>query len=167
MLEQCERRLGAAGLSRYEISSYARAGAEAVHNRRYWQRRPVLGLGVGAFSSDPQRVGAPHGERRANPRGRADYQRAVDTGSLDAAARIEVLTPAVARGETMFLGLRTADGVDAARFADEFGSPPRGFWSDAIDTLCRRGWLHETEAGSLRLSAAGRQVADSVCAHFV
>ena len=48
-----EARLEAAGYAHYELSNYARPGREARHNRRYWERRPVLGLGVGAFSTDP------------------------------------------------------------------------------------------------------------------
>jgi oxygen-independent coproporphyrinogen-3 oxidase len=47
MIEMAEERLGAAGYERYELSNYARPGFAAVHNRRYWERRPVLGLGVG------------------------------------------------------------------------------------------------------------------------
>ena len=68
MLERAEERLSDAGYRRYEISSYARPGREAVHNQRYWDRRPVLGLGMGAVSSDPPAIGAPHGVRRTNPR---------------------------------------------------------------------------------------------------
>ena len=42
MLECIALRLPAAGLARYEVSSFARAGFESRHNQRYWQRRPVL-----------------------------------------------------------------------------------------------------------------------------
>ncbi|MBW2267744.1 MAG: radical SAM family heme chaperone HemW [Deltaproteobacteria bacterium] len=167
MLDACEARLTAAGYRRYEISNYAKPGFEAVHNRRYWLRRPVLGLGVGAFSTDPPRVGMPHGVRRANPRDLAEYERAAARGAFDAAADVEVLTPQIARGEAVFLGLRAADGVDAARFAGEFGEPPRGFWPDAIDACRREQLLDETAAGDLKLTAAGRRLADTVFRYFV
>lgn len=167
MLERSEARLGAAGYRRYEISNYARPGFEAVHNRRYWERRPVLGLGVGAFSTDPPTAGAPHGVRRSNPRSTSAYERAVAAGELDRVAQVERLSPEVARGEAMFLALRAAAGVDAARFAAEFGSPPRGFWDGAISELCGSGLLVESAAGDLRLSARGRLLSDGVFEYFV
>jgi len=34
----------------YEISNYAYPGAESIHNTRYWERRPYLGLGPSAAS---------------------------------------------------------------------------------------------------------------------
>jgi oxygen-independent coproporphyrinogen-3 oxidase len=167
MFDACEARLAAAGYRRYEISNYAKPGFEAVHNRRYWQRRPVLGLGVGAFSTDPPSADAPHGVRRANSRDLAGYERAATRGAFDALAQVEVLTPQIARGEAVFLGLRAADGVDAARFAAEFGDPPRGFWPDAIDALCRDDLLDENVDGDLQLTASGRRLADVVFEHFV
>ena len=54
---------------------------ESVHNRRYWQRRPVLGAGPGAWSSEPRSTGAPFGARRAN-------ERDPDGKSLQAAYRL-------------------------------------------------------------------------------
>ena len=38
------------GLAPYEISNYAKPGAESIHNTRYWIRRPYLGLGPSAAS---------------------------------------------------------------------------------------------------------------------
>ena len=58
MTLRIEERLAAAGLSRYEISSYARPGYAARHNARYWQRQPVLGLGMGAHSTEARSPGA-------------------------------------------------------------------------------------------------------------
>jgi oxygen-independent coproporphyrinogen-3 oxidase len=162
MLGQVERRLCAAGYQRYEISNFARPGYEAVHNRRYWQRRPVLGLGVGAVSTDPPSAGHPHGVRRANPRELSRYLE-----DPLAPADVEILTPPLARGEAMFLGLRTARGVDAAAFEREFGAPPRAFFEQAIDPLREGGLLVEAEGGDLRLTPRGRLVADSVFEWFV
>lgn len=39
-----------AGYHRYEISNYAKAGKECVHNKVYWQRGNYLGLGIGSAS---------------------------------------------------------------------------------------------------------------------
>ncbi len=163
MLERAEQRLAAAGYRRYEISSYALPGREAVHNQRYWDRRPVLGLGMGAVSSDPPSAGRPHGARRTNPRTLEAYLAVVG----GRAAEIEVLNPHTARGEAVFLALRTASGLDAARFAAEFGAPPRAFFGDEITALCAQGLLAEGDTGRLRLTPRGRMLSDSVFAHFV
>ena len=42
--------LRALGFGQYEISSHARQGHSAVHNRRYWAGLPTLGLGPSAVS---------------------------------------------------------------------------------------------------------------------
>jgi oxygen-independent coproporphyrinogen-3 oxidase len=164
MLEVTEERLCAAGYRRYEISSYARPGREARHNQRYWQRRPVLGLGMGAVSNDPPGPAAQHGARRTNPRSLAAY---LEVAAGARHAEVETLTPGAARGEAVFLALRTASGLDAARFAGEFGAPPRAFFGDAIAQLRSEGLLEESDTGWLRLTPRGRMLSDSVFAHFV
>jgi oxygen-independent coproporphyrinogen-3 oxidase len=45
----CER-LATAGYGHYEVSNWARAGHECLHNLGYWDGRPYLGLGAGAHS---------------------------------------------------------------------------------------------------------------------
>ena len=48
MLDAITERTVAAGLSRYEISAYARPGHGCVHNLNYWQFGDYLGIGAGA-----------------------------------------------------------------------------------------------------------------------
>ena len=163
MLETVEARLTGAGYRRYEISSYAKPGDEAIHNRRYWQRRPVLGLGVGAVSSDPAGPSQPHGARRTNARSLARYWGDPEARGGD----VEVLDVGTARGEALFLGLRMVDGVDAAAFSDEFGAPPRRFFGSAIDSHLETGLLEESAGGDLRLTPRGRMLSDHVFASFV
>ncbi|MCI8351326.1 MAG: radical SAM family heme chaperone HemW [Oscillospiraceae bacterium] len=43
-------KLGELGFAQYEISNFAKPGGQSRHNRRYWERRPYLGLGPGAHS---------------------------------------------------------------------------------------------------------------------
>jgi oxygen-independent coproporphyrinogen-3 oxidase len=167
MIETAERRLAAVGLDRYEISSYARPGCEAIHNRRYWERRPVLGVGVGAFSTDPPTPEAPFGLRRANVRELPAYLAATAAGRSPEAAPAERLDAPTARGEAIFLGLRRGAGVDAARFEAEFGEPPRAFFGDQIEALRAARLLVEREGGDLQLTARGRLLSDTVFSHFV
>jgi oxygen-independent coproporphyrinogen-3 oxidase len=166
MQASAESRLRAAGLRRYEISNYARPGFEAVHNRRYWERRPVLGLGVGAFSTDPPGARTPFGVRRTNRRELSAYLACIEEGRSPEAEPAEELDAATARGEAIFLGLR-AGGVDAARFAVEFAEPPRFFYRAEIEALTGAGLIEERDGGDLALTARGRQLADYVCMHFV
>ncbi|KQV91989.1 coproporphyrinogen III oxidase [Pelomonas sp. Root1237] len=58
MLDLITARTGATGLSRYEVSAYARDGHRCLHNLNYWQFGDYLGIGAGAHSklSFPNRV---------------------------------------------------------------------------------------------------------------
>ena len=166
MIGRIEARLTGAGYERYEISSYARPGRRARHNARYWQRQAVLGLGLGAHSTEARSTAHPHGARRANPRSLAVWRAALDADAASA-GELETLSVETARGEAVFLALRQREGLDAAVFAAEFGRPPRAFFADEIDRAVGRGWLIEEASGDLRLSASGRLLADSVAAEFV
>ena len=50
MLDLITDMTGEAGLQRYEVSAYARAGHRCFHNLNYWQFGDYLGLGAGAHS---------------------------------------------------------------------------------------------------------------------
>jgi len=166
MLEAVEARLGAAGLGRYEISSYARPGFESRHNRRYWERRPVLALGPGAASLDPPTAETPFGLRRINVRSEREYVLRIEAGLAAEAEPAERLDARTARGEAAFLALRTRRGIEAETFAAEFGGPPRAFFAEPIERLVAQGLLLESGAGDLRLSARGRLLSDGVFAEF-
>lgn len=168
LIDHVESRLGAAGYDRYEISSHARDGHRSRHNARYWRREAVLGLGMGAHSFEARTPEHPHGRRRANPRSLADWLQGVerDPGNV---GRVEVYSAAMARGEAVFLALRQREGLAAARFEAEFGSTPRHFFESEIERAAALGWVVEGDPapGDLRLTPAGRLVADSVAALFV
>jgi putative oxygen-independent coproporphyrinogen III oxidase len=48
MWEECGTRLCAAGFAQYEVSAYARPGAQCRHNLNYWTFGDYLGVGAGA-----------------------------------------------------------------------------------------------------------------------
>ncbi|VWX57236.1 putative oxidoreductase [Burkholderiales bacterium 8X] len=50
MLDRIAEATGAAGMARYEVSAFARAGHRCVHNLNYWQFGDYLGIGAGAHS---------------------------------------------------------------------------------------------------------------------
>ena len=168
MIERVEQRLAEAGYERYEISNYARSDRRSRHNARYWLREAVLGIGVGAHSFDPRTDRHPHGLRRANPRSLEAWLKAVES-EPGRVGRDEVLSPETARGEAVFLALRRREGLACAPFAREFGRPPRTFFEAEIEKALAFGWILEGDPapGDLRLTPAGRLVADSVAALFV
>ena len=99
VFEALQEELPRLGLAPYEISNYARPGAESRHNTRYWERRPYLGLGPSAASQLGNRRWTESGIIPAWIEGRGE----VDLQELDAA---EVLA------EIPLLGLRLHRGLD-------------------------------------------------------
>jgi coproporphyrinogen III oxidase-like Fe-S oxidoreductase len=57
MLARCLQMLVDAGFEQYEVSGYARPGAQCRHNLNYWTFGDYLGVGAGAHGkiSDPER----------------------------------------------------------------------------------------------------------------
>ena len=50
MMDRITELTGSAGLDRYEVSAYAKAGHTCAHNLNYWQFGDYLGIGAGAHS---------------------------------------------------------------------------------------------------------------------
>ena len=117
-----------------------------------------------AWASDPPDAEAPFGSRRQNPRGLAEYLAAAPRAE---AAEVELLAEPTARGEAVFLALRTRAGLEARRFEERFGARPRGFFAAEIDRAVASGLLEESAAGDLRLSRRGWLLSDLVCESFV
>lgn len=137
--------LTSAGLSRYELSNWARPGRECVHNLTYWRGGDWLGVGAGAH-------GHWRGRRWWTIRPTARYADAV-LGGLPTTGGQEVADDATRRMERLMMGLRLAEGVPRAAVApvDE----------DEVVRLTDAGLLTD-ERGRLALTPAGRPVADGV-----
>ena len=132
MMETIEARLGEGGFERYEISNYARPGFQAVHNRRYWERQPVLGIGHRRrFDRAAERRGAVW-KPALECAGPAHLPRPDREGEQrpTAAGPTESLDADTARGEAAFLALRGSRGLLAAEFEREFRQPPRAFFGE-------------------------------------
>lgn len=146
------------GYSHYEISNFAWPGYECRHNLRYWQRRENLAVGAGAhsFSSDGW------GERRAVPANLERFAAAAEAGQ-DPAEVIERFDRQAAMAETLYLGLRTATGVDTVTFKSRFGVAVDRAFPDAVRKSTP--YLHY-EAGYWRLDVDGWLLFNSLLAHF-
>ncbi len=151
-------RLAASGLGQYEISSFARPGHAARHNQRYWLRRDVLGIGVGAASL----VGS---SRWKNLRARSEWQARLAAGCLPV-AEMESLTEQDARRETLFLGFRRLAGISRAAYARRFSEAPERRFGAELREL-RELELIEDQFGRIRLTERGILFADEVFLRFV
>jgi oxygen-independent coproporphyrinogen-3 oxidase len=142
---EASERFRDAGYRQYELSNFCLPGFEAQHNQVYWNLRPYLGLGNAAHSFQPP-------VRRWNLRGWEDYQQSVAKGRLPTAGS-ETLGPADTRLETLWLGLRTDDGL---RF-DVLPQEAKALfqrWSD-------QGWAVPT-SGGFRLTPEGWLLLDQL-----
>jgi len=132
-------RLGAEGYRFYEVSNAALPGFEAVHNRAYWRLAPYLGLGPSAHSFDGV-------ARWWNEAAYARWRAALDRGASPVAGR-EILGPKQRRLESLYLGLRTSDGV----LLEEPLAPAL---AAALSGWSAAGWA-EVDAPRLRLTPKG------------
>jgi oxygen-independent coproporphyrinogen III oxidase len=141
--------LGSAGYEHYEISNWARPGKRSLHNLKYWQRKPYLGLGAGAHSFD----GA---QRWANAHDPAEYLAAVTAGHLPVEQR-ESVSPQKALDEELFLGLRLLEGIDVASVETRYNIDLRS----RIAGLIEQG-LVEWQGDRLRLAPERLAVSNEV-----
>jgi oxygen-independent coproporphyrinogen-3 oxidase len=146
------------GLHPYEVSNYARPGAESRHNLAYWRYGDYLGIGPGAH----QRMLA-GGAMVATRRHRAPEEWAARVErDGHAAVEEETLAPADRAREALLMGLRLTEGVDPARIEARSGLP----FGQAVDAAMlaalldedylawtAEGRLRATEEGVLRLDA--------------
>jgi oxygen-independent coproporphyrinogen-3 oxidase len=158
MYEYAVEMLGQAGFFHYEISNFARNGYESVHNKTYWLNEPYLGFGAGAHSSW-------NGERYENLRSPRDYIRKLEAGELPTALR-EKIPLEMQMAETVFLGLRLAEGVTWARFSERFGVDARTVYDEAIQLLAGWGMLRVNEEG-MRLTEQGMLLSNQLLWRFL
>lgn len=125
-IARIEAELASFGLRRYEVSNFARPGAEAVHNSGYWTGDEYLGLGVGAHSF--RRIGG-GALRRVNTASTRAY--------LEDPTGASAVTEEPSRGELLaellLVGMRTFIGIDVPRLRSWFPEHV-----DALDELIHR-----------------------------
>ena len=119
--------LSEGGLSRYEISNFAREGEECRYNLSVWQYADYLGLGLGASSF--LKVSDPFILRR--------YREPVDLrkyleGKRPGSVRISL---SEGKEEFVMLGLRTAQGLSVPRFNALFKTDFLSEYAERLDRL--------------------------------
>ncbi|GAB4398424.1 MAG: radical SAM family heme chaperone HemW [Rhodoferax sp.] len=160
MLDTITATTAQAGLARYEVSAYARAGHACRHNLNYWQFGDYLGIGAGAHSklSFAHRV-----VRQVRLRDPARYMAAARAGS-GLASEVEVKRADLVF-EFMLNALRLADGFALEWFTQRTGLPLSALGS-GLQTAQQRGWLVLDDA-RVRPTARGFDFLSDVQALFL
>jgi putative oxygen-independent coproporphyrinogen III oxidase len=154
-----EAALESRGFVHYEVSNYAKAGAESQHNLGYWRGHDYLGLGCGAYGT--LSVGGGAAVRYRNFTSPEAYvERANARASLDAS--VEKLDPETRLRERIMLGLRLKDGIDLDLAADDLGVL---VWTEArrraVDKLVASGRV-ERDGSILRVPGSARLYTDGI-----
>jgi putative oxygen-independent coproporphyrinogen III oxidase len=105
--EVADELLSAAGLKWYEVSNWARPGAECRHNLGYWRGVDWWGIGPGAHSHV---AGGDRALRWWNVRHPRAYADRLDAGLSPAGGR-EALGPVEVGTERVMLGVRLREGM--------------------------------------------------------
>ena len=101
------------GMAAYEISNYARPGAESRHNLAYWRYTDYAGIGPGAHGRVTRGETLAATRRHRAPEIWAERVEADGHGTT----REDALTPVERAREMLLMGLRLAEGIDEAWFA--------------------------------------------------
>ena len=118
MLDRLTELTGVAGLQRYEVSAYARAGHRCWHNLNYWQFGDYLGIGAGAHSKLSFAHRVVRQVRYREPRGYMDHALAGQAVTQDdEVARVELPF------EFMLNALRLKEGFALRDFTERTGLP--------------------------------------------
>jgi len=147
-----------AGYRQYEISNWARPGYESRHNLTYWTGGDYLGLGCGAHSFL-------NGTRYAGTDSLDEYLETLGAGRLVRQVA-DSLTPRMALGEAVMLGLRLNVGVMADDIRARFGIDLQEHFKTEIAELVALGLLEEDKR-RLRLTPRGRLLGNEVFIRFL
>ena len=151
------------GLRPYEISNYAKPGAESRHNLAYWRYADYAGIGPGAHGRVT--IGS---DLRATRRHRAPepWAERVERDGHGSTAET-ILVPAEKAQEMLLMGLRLTEGIDVARFEQRTGV----LLADAIDDGVLRQAVDAAyltlDGGRLVATGEGRLRLDSLLGALV
>lgn len=176
MFDLIERRLGEAGLDRYEISNFAKPGFESTHNSLYWQDAPYWGVGLSSHSylagevlPESDAALAPYGVRFWNRRSMKEYEKEI-LGRVAPEkpwsfvtdvpeAQREILRPHQAMTDFLHTSMRPTKGLDANALRLKFPQNLRELAESRLRELETLGWANSTERG-WALTREGRLLAN-------
>lgn len=146
------------GFEHYEISNFARPYKRSMHNLIYWQNKPYLGIGAGAYSFIK-------GYRYMNYESPARYVKEMMSGKLpvDNGEKLSLRKRMI---ETIILGLRTKDGVGYKKFKTRFGVNLNDIFFKQVNKLVNLALLEKGDC-KIKLTKKGIFLANAVFREFV
>lgn len=151
------------GLRPYEISNYAKPGAESRHNLAYWRYADYAGIGPGAHGRVTRGADLVATRRHRAPEPWADRVERDGHGSTDET----VLSTSEKAQEMLLMGLRLAEGIDIARFERRTGVALAAAIDTAVLTQAIDAAYMTLDAGRLVATTEGRLRLDSLLAALV
>lgn len=150
--------LESVGYRQYEISNFARTvpgerDRVSRHNLKYWQDLPYAGFGLGAHAYH-------QGERRGNRRDLDGYISDLAAGR-DPVAELDRWDPVRRLEETLFMGLRLREGVDATRIGARYGLDLQESYRTVWENAEQEGLLVRS-GDRIRLTRPGRLQSNAV-----
>ena len=151
-----ERITADAGLPNYEISNYAKPGAESRHNLTYWRYGDYVGIGPGAhgrftLADETKRVTI--AERM--PERWLELTRQNGVGTME----FETLDKLQQGDEMLLMGLRLVEGLDLARFEMLTG---KSLNQAVLNDLAKDGLIESISNTRLRATQSGRMVLNTL-----
>jgi len=146
------------GFEHYEIANFAHPHKRSEHNLIYWQNKPYLGVGAGAYSFI-------RGYRYMNYEEPARYIKEVTSGKspIEDGEKLSLRKRMI---ETIILGLRTKDGVIYKKFKKRFKVDINNTFHKQIKKLVNLGLLQRDD-NRIKLTRKGIFLADTVFREFV
>ena len=143
------KRLSELGYRHYEVSNFAKAGDECLHNKVYWELGQYIGIGPGAESSI--------GWGRAVSLREPEDLRSYNDGLNGTGVR---LTPEETEEEFLMTALRTSEGIDKRIYSERFGYDFDSRYGDAVSSLDAA--LYRDSSQSFSLTEDGFLLLDTV-----
>ena len=143
-----------AGYIHYEVSNFAREDKfRSRHNQKYWRHVPYLGLGPSAHSFL-------NNKRWWNKAAVKTYLQDIAVGKMPV-ENSEILSSEQLQMESLFLGLRTKDGINIKNYKKRFGVDLLSVKGGIIDELIKDKRV-EFSNDFLRPTLKGMAIADSL-----
>ncbi len=147
----------------YEISNFAKAGFECLHNINYWQNNSYVGLG-------PSAVSYQRGVRAKNMADVLKYIKMVEN-KLPAIVYKEKISPEKQARETAAIKIRTLEGIDFTWFKKRTGFDFVNLEGKNVTLLSRQGLLQykktNKKISGVALTKKGFLFCDSISAQFL
>jgi oxygen-independent coproporphyrinogen-3 oxidase len=148
-----------AGYRQYEVSNFAKPGAECLHNIHTWQMYDWIGHGPSAASQL-------EGSRWTELAELQDWRRSLKEGPRVTAER-RALLPEDLLQDALLFGLRMNAGILPKDLSARFSCALPPDWSSFEAGLLDNGLAERFSVDGLRLTPAGRLLADAIAVEII